>query len=277
MDMIRHVITGECKQKGEDCSATFQNKVAGLRGTILADGLGSRSKARETAELIVFEMQTKLEQLENVEKLDLQLLFSDVHDSLLNSIQGSEEGGTSIEGNSHEYGATLIVTIEADDKFIVAYVGNGAVWHFRGNVFKKQGNRILPWSMANLLNPHTLPEDGMEALYKYFSGSLNKGMVSPTILEISKDTIYGDILFSCTDGISSNDQLSIGKVPSGVWASVDDALVLFLDHLARYLDSDRSQNALVQCRDEYVTALGEAPFVDDDASFGLVLCLPNLS
>jgi PPM family protein phosphatase len=272
---MKHIVIGSCDRKGQDCSAQFVNEVAGLCGVVLADGMGSCRKAKETAQFIVRVACEELEALQERKALDLPKLFLDVHQKLLSWI--ADEGSSQPEFGvaPQEYGSTLIVTIDAGDRFVMGYVGNGAIWHIRGNAFANHGNRLLPWSITNLLNPHTIPENGVEALYKYFSGSRNADLVRPTVVELSKDMIHGDVLFSCTDGISSNDQIGIGKVTNGVWVNVEDALLALMGLLRNYLDAPPDASGLERLRDDFVATLDRNAFVEDDASFGIVIGLPN--
>lgn len=270
------MIIGGCARKGQDSSATFVNEAAGMRGVILADGLGSCSKARETADFIVNETRNQFEVVSCLDAEKLKEIFLVVHARMLEWIGSDYSIASDMGVRSGVYGSTLIVAVEKSESFLVGYVGNGAIWHIRGNAFHNHGNRLLPWSIANLLNPHTVPENGVEALYKYFSASADQELVRPTVLEFSKDSAYGDVLLVCTDGISSNDQVSIGKVESGIWTNVEDALVTFLDMLVLYLPMWSQPGKLEELRDAYAHWLQGAPQVEDDATFGILLCLPSL-
>ncbi len=272
---MKHIVIGSCDRKGQDCSAQFVNEVACLCGIVLADGMGSCRKAKETAQFIVRAACEELEALQERKALDLPKLFLDVHQQLLSWI--AEEGASQPEFgvDPQEYGSTLIVTIDAGDRFVMGYIGNGAIWHIRGNAFANHGNRLLPWSITNLLNPHTIPENGVEALYKYFSGSIDPDLVRPTVVELSKDKLYGDVLFSCTDGISSNDQIGIGKVSNGVWVNVEDSMLALMKLLGDYLGATPGASGLEGLRDEFVEILRCSEYVEDDASFGILIDLPN--
>lgn len=268
-------ITGEYIRKGEDFSSTFTNKDNGVIGFILADGMGSRVKAKETSEFIGKRTQCLLEEANCFQPEDLKDLFCKVHGELIQYAKDKEPD--QLHGDSvSQYGSTLLVCLEWQKKLIVAYTGNGAIWHIRGNAFNSHENRILPWGIVNLLNPHTIPENGKEALYRYFSTETDTALVSPTVLEFSRDMMHGDYIFACTDGIYSNDHVSVGEVSSGIWIHMDRALIEFWDCLKDFVDTEKSEGEFQALVEKYKARLNGPSIVDDDASFGILYSSPSV-
>jgi hypothetical protein len=261
-------------RKNEDHLVDFVNHHNGSRGLILSDGVGSCAYAKRTAEFIANKAKEILEERSALPALSLKDVFQTVHTALLRDIDISKEQDDSIDLT--QFGATLIVCVETPSEFLIGYVGNGAIWHIRGNAFEGLGNRILPWGITNLLNPHTMPENGREVLYKYFSSRNDLEMTDPTVLRFGKDDIFGDLLFACTDGVYSSDQVATSRVASGVWSHVDQPLVLFWEKLAVFLDGNIDESRLNEMMVSYHMELEKSDLVNDDASFGLIVSLPGM-
>lgn len=167
------------------------------------------------------------------------------------------------------FGTTLIVAIETEHEFVCGYCGNGGIFHIRGNFDHFQSSQYLPWNAVNYLNPHTVQNaQGKEALYKLLSFHGNITEYTPTIFRISKDNdLYGDMLFICTDGIFSNDQVQIGKdSKNNLWIQGEYTMTVLYEFLKPFPHTEMLLQQKIQ---EYLTHLNTQKYLDDDATIGL--------
>ena len=127
---------------------------------------------------------------------------------------------------SQAFGTTLLIGAETTDALSVAYAGNGCAFHLRGDFAEFPEHMPLPWSWVNMLNPHTVSENGREALYRYLSPTSSPDMAVPSVIRLSKDRVFGDCLVLATDGLYSPDQVRRGCDPEGeVWISGEKTVV----------------------------------------------------
>jgi PPM family protein phosphatase len=129
-----------------------------------------------------------------------------------------------------QFGTTLILAVETSTRFLVGYLGNGSLWHVRGNYHNCQNERrSIPWCAVNLLNPHSIEKEGREVLTRFLSPL---ALYEPTIIEIYKDSIEGDVLIATTDGLSSADQVQVGCDGNGTqWTRAEMWLPQILSRL----------------------------------------------
>ncbi len=96
----------------------------------IADGLGSYTHARESAQFVT----GRIEELANELKLDsvegLTELFTQLRQGLRDHVRNLPEAPPAEAGT---YGTTLLVAIETPNQLLAAYAGNGGIWHLRGN------------------------------------------------------------------------------------------------------------------------------------------------
>ena len=173
-------------------------------------------------------------------------------------------------GSDDLLGTTAITLFENEDTIFIGYTGNGAVWHIRSNLIEFLAVKHFPWNAVNLLNPHSVPQKGKEALYKLISNSEDAEECVPSIIEIKKDRQRGDIIMICTDGIYSADQQKIGKNEKGMWLQLDPLMLGFFDHLKAVLfnaelNSDSLTNAIIHFLHEHKSML------TDDATLGILV------
>ena len=196
--------SGSLPNKKVNEDAHYYKKLNGTTIFAVADGLGSYSEAAKASTQVI-EYLKKNETRITTESKFLSQFFHDVNDHLckIAKVEHKEQ--------SHEnlLGTTLILGIETENEVTFAHVGNGAIIHVRGTIadFCEKDN---PWFATNLLNPHTIPNNGEDVLYKLLSNYDNVD-VQPTIIRIEKDRDKGDAFIICTDGIASQDHVKLFK------------------------------------------------------------------
>ncbi|GHT28136.1 hypothetical protein AGMMS49574_01840 [Bacteroidia bacterium] len=244
-----------------------------INAVLVADGLGSYKYAEQSSILAIEAMQKQLE-VEDVDYLDFNKLFRISQESLIELAKQVKREEN--YGSDNLFGTTLIVLVETEKKIKIAYVGNGAIWHIRGNFDEFSSIYSFPWSAVNLLNPHTVEERGKEALYRLISDrNTDCNEYIPSIIEIEKDSYQGDIFMICSDGIYSEDQRIFGRNSTGVWVKYDSSMRIFFEHLKCFFEkidysSEKLHDALIQYLKEIKTDL------DDDATLGVLITKSTL-
>jgi PPM family protein phosphatase len=229
------------KPVNEDACVCFQNETAGFQALIVADGLGSYGYAAEASAFAVSWMQHKLMQLDDAGAIDFEAFFPLLKHSLIEYVEEFEADNQTLLDRFANFGTTLLCAVETPDYQLIAYVGNGAIWHIKANFNEFSPARLLPWNAVNYLNPHSVEEGGREALYRLLSPSDNFDEITPTVLRLNKDTDFGDILMLCTDGIYSQDQLRMGKNSTGIWLKIEQSLLDFYAGLSEYFTTIQQQ------------------------------------
>nr|WP_319570084.1 PP2C family serine/threonine-protein phosphatase [uncultured Draconibacterium sp.] len=263
------------KPVNQDWVCNSRNDIVDANLVAIADGLGSFDKAEIAAKIVSDNIRDNFEKLENINDHTLQTLFEKAAKSLDYYINSQKQERQLIPEKA--YGTTFICAIETQDHFKLAYSGNGAIFHLKGNFIDfPEDIYYLPWCLNNYLNPHTVPENGKEALYRYFSYGASPVQYLPSILEISKDRCeYGDIIIICSDGIHSSDQENIGKDNNNnVWLEVNKTLLKLIKTLRSYVtqNQDLKKETLELAIKAYLMDLKEIPGgMDDDCSLGIVI------
>lgn len=160
---------------------------------------------------------------------------------------------------------TAILVSEKDDKIIIAYSGNGAIWHFKGDFNSFPDSSLFSWDALNLLNSCNFSQKTKTAQ------TGNDLETIPSFIEIQKDKQYGDIILICTDGIYSSD-LSKNKQEKGVWLRKNKIHMLkFFSYLNHFFHSNRllNSNTLKKILKLYMQEL--KPFLTDDATIGILV------
>ncbi|AWG23505.1 hypothetical protein FFWV33_19180 [Flavobacterium faecale] len=261
------------KIKNEDYIESFKNEKLGIKGFIVGDGIGSHFKPSEGSEFCVKTLKSYIENCSAIEELNLTHFYTKVYNDLKNEFTDNEKDNLEID-KTQSYGTTLICVIELEEKFIISYLGNGSIWHIRGNFYDFSPQRYLPWNAINVLNPHTVEENGKEALYKFIALECTENQLKPSILEISKDNeLYGDIILASTDGLFSNDHNPIAKDREGnLWISGDKKIELLLSTLKKSLQDNSIEEVNINANiDEYLNQITENKLIDDDTSFGIII------
>jgi len=273
-DNIMCVTTATNRQENQDSCEVAENEA--LKAVIVADGLGSYEYADLASKFVTQNIKTQIEH--STEEIDFEKMFKQAKSKLIEYAQDFEnKKGITLDKNN-SFGTSLIVAIEDAHRIKVAYVGNGAIWHLRGNFNHFNKTKYLPWNMLNYLNPHSVQNEvGKEAMYKLISISETKDTETvPTVLQIEKDNLYyGDIVMICTDGIYSFDQVPIGKVvkDGSVWISGEKTMSFFYQHLNEYFvkTQNPTNDSLQKAMQTYLDFLKQENILEDDASLGIIV------
>lgn len=257
------------EKKNEDAVAAFRGGVRSFHGVAVADGLGSYTHAREAARIVVDETALLAETLDLSTSAGLYKLFSQVRQSLRARVRGHNAPSAFDEAT---FGTTLLVAVETRDEILVAYVGNGAVWHISGNFEEATIPQKIPWNSVNYLRPHSIFREGREILCNLLAPDEQFDRFPPTVLTINKDRHFGDILLICTDGIHSADQIRHGTDADGdAWIRSEPSIVLFHEHLRRFFAESCGYSDIKPYMQNYLRDLSERRLLEDDASLGLII------
>lgn len=259
------------KPENQDWFSKISNPLLQLHGVVVTDGLGSFSFAKEASQFVAKLVSSKIDQFTEIAELNFEAIFSQAKTEL---IEFAKEKNMAIEGKT--LGTTLIVAVHFPtpnrdyDTVKIAYVGNGGIWHLRGNFNHFNESQLLPWNAINYLNPHSIQEEGKEALYKLISVSNNYEEAVPSVLTLRTDKNFGDIIMICTDGVYSYDQIQIGKDNSGkTWISGEKSMSLFYTEINDYFKNGNSD--LEKHLYDYLTKLNSIEELDDDATLGVLI------
>ena len=260
----------------QDSYASAENRRLALKALIVADGLGSFEYAELASQVVTQQVKVSLEEMRSAKELDFHKLFKEAKAELIRFAERFEQEKGLTINRDQSFGTTLIVAVEEARCFRIAYVGNGAIWHIRGNFNQFHHTKYLPWNALNYLNPHSVQNEmGKEAVYRLISCSHAQEECLPTILHIEKDDeSYGDLLMICTDGIYSYDQVPIGKLKDGsVWISGEATMPLFFQTLREYFEQSAvySEHALQHVIQTYLETLKQQGMLDDDATLGVLI------
>lgn len=255
------------KSEMEDAYSVFDFKDL-VESIAVADGVGSTKNAKGASS---FCMQSLGEYFSEHPTLNLSSKWIE---DLFKKIQSKWVKQKVEIGNT-----TLLTASIAEpfrDKIHIGYVGNGAIFHIRGNFreLKNQNNLVFPWNAINYLNPHTLEnKDGKETLYKYISNNKDtEGKAMPSTIELFQDDNFGDIIILMTDGIFSNDQIAFGNNSSGVWQKVDEKLQKLFELIRDFLEGNIFSAEILQKKlQTYLEELKNNKKIDDDASIGILI------
>lgn len=238
----------------------------------VADGLGSFAMPDIASKTIIQSIQADLP--ETYDQLDFYALFKSAKQSLIDLEENETHEADEVD--QERYGTTLICMAESDSEITLAYVGNGSVWHLRGNYMQTTGATDVPWGAQNLLNPHSVNVNGREALYKLISDDQDFGKAVPSIIRLEKDPVEGDVLIITTDGIDSPDQRRIGKNDKGTWQRQNTLLISLYDLIhSASTDGLQDDQQLKNLLEDYLSS-NKTEFMDD-ASLGILLTQPFLN
>lgn len=267
------IVGGTVSLKEINQDYVLQTEIAELKCNVLvvADGLGSFHYSEVASEFVCKKFVEAIEKLENINDLNLVNIFEEVQIDLKKKY---EEDIPEDDRIKNAYGTTLISCIETLDDFIIGYVGNGGIFHIRGDFNNFPERFYLPWNSINLLNPHSKEEEGKNAMYKFLSPNGHPEQIIPSVIRLSKDRFgSGDIIMICTDGIYSYDEVKIGKDPNGkIWISGETAMELFYKHLKLFFKKENYNNDnLNESIQDYLGELKSKKLLDDDATLSLLI------
>ncbi|KEO72252.1 protein phosphatase 2C domain-containing protein [Anditalea andensis] len=258
------------KSENQDSKGEFESE--NFNAMFIADGLGSFKYAKQSSERVIDFFKTLASDLKDSAgknpKPKFIEAFKQAKEKLIDF--ANENLNEDDKNEKNLFGTTAITVFETDEKIVVAYVGNGAIWHIRGNFNEFPEAYLFPWNALNYLNPHTIPENGKEALYRLISNSNDFSECVPTIFEIAKDKSVGDIFMICTDGIYSADQLKAGKNDKGIWVRYEPTMLKFFEYLKHFFKNNKLYNneSIEQIINLYLEEL--KPVFDDDATIGIL-------
>jgi len=248
------------KSKNEDCHLAKEIKELSSSIILVADGVGSCKYAQISSRTVAGSFISQIENLKEIDKLDFYAFFEIARNELI-KLKGDGKEGDGL------YGTTLIALIETDKKIKISYVGNGAIWHIRGG-FSSQ----YPWNAVNLLNPHNITNSqGKAVFYQSFSDKPNIDC-TPTVMEIEKDDIQGDIFMVCSDGIYTEDEREVCKDANELpLVMIEKAIQEFFVHLKGFFmgvgpyTNDKLEETLKKYLDKI------HPELEDDATLGVLI------
>jgi len=265
------------KTENQDCKGEFECE--NFSAMFIADGLGTFKYAKQSSERVIDFFKTQASDLKDKAgknpKPNFIEAFKQAKEKLIDF--ANENINEEDKKEQNLFGTTAITVFETDEKIAVAYVGNGAIWHIRGNFNEFPDAYLFPWNAVNYLNPHTIPEGGKEALYRLISNGDDFSECVPTVFEIAKDKSIGDIFMICTDGIYSADQLKAGKNDKGVWLRYEPPMLKFFEYLKHFFKNNQLYNkeSVEQTINLYLEEL-KAIF-DDDATIGVLITTEALN
>ena len=258
------------KPVNEDAVAHLSNETADFRAVLVADGLGSFSHAAEASALAVESLKSKLAACPQPDSLDFAAWFGAIQREMAAQADGMLANGTMSEPES-ALGTTLIGAVETTTQLHFAYVGNGAILHLRGDFNGFSAGRVWPWNVVNHLSPHTVEENGREALFRLLSNAGPPDEALPTVLSVNKDSRFGDIVLICSDGIYSQDQVRMGRNSTGTWLRAEDKLLAFYEQLNLFFKNLTPETANPEALQTALTHYLQSLTIDDDASVGLLI------
>ena len=256
------------KELNRDFFAEIANEKLKIRGVAVADGIGTNEKVEQASQFVIEFIKQYVESLKPSEELNLEKAFEDC------KIRFDERFCKEI--NNIQFGTTLILAMEyfnnGEGKIKTAYVGNGAIWHIKGNFSHFSENQKIPWNCVNYLNPNSIEENGKEVLSNCISLGGNN-YLGPSIIDFSFDPEFGDIIMICTDGIYSYDQLIFSEDGLGeIWIQYDLKMRMFYKYLTDYFKQGVYNNETLNTMlKNYLNELKELNLLDDDATLGLII------
>jgi len=258
----------------QDYCLPVKNDRANFIGVIVADGIGSHFKAELSSRFCAEKLKELLEQIENVAEINFELLFKEIKNGLFEFAKQSTEFNFDEINKAKSLGTTLLCALELENEFLIAYSGNGSIWHTMGSFNKFSPNRYLPWNSINLLNPHCSEEEGKAALYRYIS--VSDAQYLPTVIRLSKNHFTpGDIIIVTSDGVYSSDQVQIGKDDSEtVWIRSEESMPMLYSELSSFLKQNPKETKnedLKFALNIFLENLKTKNYMHDDTTLGVII------
>lgn len=237
----------------------------------VADGLGSFYQSEFASAFVCQNLIEVLKRQNNIDNLFLENVFEEITLNLKEKVQEKFEGR---ELSKNNFGTTLLCCIETANEFIIGYLGNGGIFHLRGNFNCFPERFYLPWNSINLLNPHSIEKSGKNALYKLIEPNYKAGQIVPSVIKIRKDQMhFGDIIMICSDGVYSYDEVQVGKDSNGkIWISGEETMERLYRHLKNFLsEADYTEELLNAMILKYLEELKTENLIHDDTSLALII------
>lgn len=252
------------KDVNQDAAAVV--RAAGLVGVVVADGIGTHHGAAEASRFVVETLGAGL-----TATTQLPDLYAETHRRLRAHVDALP---TPPPDPERAYGTTALCACEREGWIDLAYVGNGAILHLRGNFDAIPDSQLLPWNALNYLNPHAVSRRGRNPLYRFLAPYAPEAAAVPTLLRLAKDTVgVGDIVVVCTDGVHSFDQTPIGlDGEDNVWIRGEPALRRLYAALSRFLvEGELTGSGLERALEAYLQELCDAGLLSDDATVAVLI------
>lgn len=258
------------KAENEDNTATSCMKE--YRISVVADGLGSYRDSHVASKFVCEEALALIKKDIDLDReINFKTLFQNIayqldlkfdEDSVLENYLPSEIA----------LGTTLLVCVEDDTSYRIGYIGNGGIFHLRGNFTDQTLNDSLPKVMTNYLNPHIIMSGSGAQMYKLLEPSNGRERdFTPSEIVIKKSTDpYGDLLIMCTDGIYSIDEIQMGRGTNDgkIWVEGSERLHLLCKHLKEVLSIPKQEKVNLKLN-EYLKLIQGKGLVDDDATLSV--------
>ena len=249
--------------------------VAGTGVTLIAvaDGVGSVAKAEDGSRFVANKAVELLESaVHTSQPLDYFKLFTGIQQEL-DAMVLRTYGKTADAFGNNAFATTLIVGVDTPDSFTVAYVGNGCAFHIFTDFIDFPENHPMPWSVTNLLSPHSAlnPNSGRDEMYRYFGFRAAPKQYEPTVVTISKDRIKGELFVIATDGLESADHQRIGRRSDGFWMMLNEKISLLCKELRHCLTEDFNTENLQNMLLSLMQSLKDNSLMDDDVTIGVIV------
>jgi serine/threonine protein phosphatase PrpC len=258
----------------QDSCTVFSNQSAGISGIIVADGIGSHFKAEAAAAFCSLKLKEILEHVKTVDELNFETYYCHVKLALLDFAKTTDDFDFNTIDKDKSLGTTLLCILDDGTKYHIAYAGNGSIWQVDGRFNKFSNSFYLPWNSINLLNPHSIEQEGKPALYRYLS--VSDTQYRPTVFTLNKnDFIPGELLIVTSDGIFSNDAVPVGKDANGtLWIKAEEAMPLLYSHLSSFLMAnprEAKNEDLEFTLNQFLAILKDKQLMHDDTTIGVLI------
>ncbi len=265
------------KEVNQDACGCFYDERTGTTIMAVADGIGS-SKFVEIGSRFVVDKALELitTDLKKDISLDYTSIFANIQEQLTTMIDRDFAEQIDQIGRK-DFGTTLVVGIDTTQTFTLAYIGNGCAYYMMGDFINFPEANYLPWSVNNLLVPHSLPDEatGQETLCKYFSyHPANTDQCVPTVITVSKNHYAGEIFIIATDGVDSldkHDEFFFNHNELMMTSSWNVSLLL--DWMRKYLNKglEMDEGVLHQLLEKYMITLKNENRMYDDTTLGVIM------
>jgi serine/threonine protein phosphatase PrpC len=261
----------------QDACAVVKSCTSPTLGVVVCDGIGSHLGAEYASAYAADSIAQELNQLpfEAIAALDASAMTRIYKNACITIAERSVQHETNGAPALAEFppGTTALTALELQHSIVLAYTGNGSIWHVRANFNEFPEAALLPWSAINLLNPHSQPVKGKNQLFRFLSATAGPDEATPSVIMLSKDEqLMGDIIAVVTDGIWSYDQAVIGQNEMGVWIHAESTLPLLYRHLNEFFRRGNiSESALQAALNVYLDAVRASGKMADDITIGLLI------
>jgi PPM family protein phosphatase len=264
-------LSATCKTTpNQDYCCKVENEKAGFKGLIIADGIGSHKMSEIASAFCCKKLKEILEQVAT-DQIDFDFLYRNIKSELIDFSKSLKHDG---DVREWQLGTTLICVLEFKLFYLIAYVGNGSVWHTAGAFAQFPKQIYVPWNSVNLLNPHSIEQMGKPALTNFIS--VTDAPSTPTIIKLNKtNSIAGEMIILTTDGIFSIDNVSVGKDENGViWIRGEENMIQLYSYLTDFLRENPKTggNEFLSFKmGEYLENLKKNGLMHDDTTVGIII------